>query len=140
MYSLKIVYINIDQCLVRLFILAKVIGTFKTDQMEREMLQILFTYEKVPGQVQRFLAQMSKNFSGPIRCWNILGGAPSIASLRLVQYYGQKYDDDKLNSILKTMPGAVQIPVDQTKLPRSPPARMENTFIYYFNGPNDWYI
>jgi len=38
--------------------------------------------------------------------------------------YGQKYDDDKLNCILETMPGAVQIPVDQKRLPRNPPAKM----------------
>src|SRR5436190_18155813 len=41
-YSAKITYINIDQRLVRLFILAKVMDTFKTDQTEREMLQTLF--------------------------------------------------------------------------------------------------
>ena len=56
-YSSKIAYINvnIDQRLVRLFILAKVMGTFQTDQTEHEMLQTLFTYEKESGQVQRFL-------------------------------------------------------------------------------------
>ncbi|GES89486.1 hypothetical protein GLOIN_2v1480732 [Rhizophagus clarus] len=38
--------------------------------------------------------------------------------------YGQKYDYVKMGSILKIMPDAIQIPVDQTKLPRCPPARM----------------
>src|SRR5689334_9563097 len=38
--------------------------------------------------------------------------------------YGQRYDDDKLSCILETMPGAVQIPVDQKCLPRNPPAKM----------------
>jgi hypothetical protein len=42
---------------------------------------------------------------------------------RVVEY-GQRYDDDRLSYILETMPGAVQLPVDQTKLPRSPPAKM----------------
>src|SRR5215204_3049768 len=48
-YSAKITYINIGQLLVRLFIfLAKVMGTFQTNQTEHEMLQTLFTYEKEP--------------------------------------------------------------------------------------------
>ncbi|CAG8730339.1 20278_t:CDS:2 [Gigaspora margarita] len=38
--------------------------------------------------------------------------------------YGQRYDDDKLNYILETMPGAIQVPVDQTQLPCNPPAKM----------------
>jgi len=38
--------------------------------------------------------------------------------------YGQMYDDDKLDHILEIMPGAIQLPVDQTKLPRSPPTKM----------------
>src|SRR3954454_13946134 len=54
-YSAKIIYINIEKRLVRLFILAKVMGTFETDQTEHEMLQTLLKYEKVPGQAQRFL-------------------------------------------------------------------------------------
>src|SRR4051812_21635643 len=37
--------------------------------------------------------------------------------------YGQRYDDDRLSSILESMPGAVQLLVDQTKLPRSPPTK-----------------
>jgi len=51
-YSAKITYINIDQHLVRLFILAKVM---QTDQTEHEMLQTLLTYEGEPGEAQRFL-------------------------------------------------------------------------------------
>ncbi|CAG8600888.1 5979_t:CDS:2, partial [Racocetra fulgida] len=35
-----------------------------------------------------------------------------------------EYDDDKLNYILETMSGAVQVPVDQTRLPCNPPAKM----------------
>ncbi|CAG8575859.1 14706_t:CDS:2 [Funneliformis caledonium] len=38
--------------------------------------------------------------------------------------YGQRYDDDKLTSVLDAMPSAVQIPVDQTRLPRGPPIKM----------------
>ncbi|CAG8500512.1 8571_t:CDS:2, partial [Acaulospora morrowiae] len=38
--------------------------------------------------------------------------------------YGQEYNDDQLNHILETMPGAIQLPVDQTRLPRSKPAKM----------------
>ncbi|CAG8751719.1 15265_t:CDS:2, partial [Acaulospora morrowiae] len=38
--------------------------------------------------------------------------------------YGQEYTDDQLNYILETMPGAIQVPVDQTRLPRSKPAKM----------------
>src|SRR2546421_7270603 len=37
---------------------------------------------------------------------------------------GQMYDDDKLTCILKAMPGAVQLSVDQTKLSYCKPARM----------------
>ncbi|CAG8476133.1 9289_t:CDS:2, partial [Funneliformis mosseae] len=37
---------------------------------------------------------------------------------------GQRYDDDKLTSVLDAMPSAVQIPVDQTRLPRGPPTKM----------------
>src|SRR6185369_13163886 len=54
-YSAKIIYINIDQHLVRFFILAKVTGTMQTDQTEHEMLQTLLTYEGEPGEAQRFL-------------------------------------------------------------------------------------
>ncbi|CAG8633318.1 5169_t:CDS:2, partial [Ambispora gerdemannii] len=38
--------------------------------------------------------------------------------------YGQEYRNDKLDYILETMPGAIQLPVDQTRLPRSKPAKM----------------
>jgi len=47
----------------------------------------------------------------------------TVYNQRIIEY-GQMYDDETLNYILKTKPGAVQIPVDQTKLPRSPPARL----------------
>ncbi|RHZ46661.1 hypothetical protein Glove_609g7 [Diversispora epigaea] len=33
--------------------------------------------------------------------------------------YGQEYTDDKLNEILEIMPGAIQFPVDQKRLPYS---------------------
>ncbi|CAG8616892.1 10895_t:CDS:2, partial [Acaulospora morrowiae] len=42
----------------------------------------------------------------------------TIHKQRVIEY-GQKYDDDKLNCILETMPGAVQIPVNQKRLPRN---------------------
>ncbi|RGB26739.1 hypothetical protein C1646_720388 [Rhizophagus diaphanus] len=151
---------------VGLFILAKVMGTFETDQTEHEMLQTLLKYEKVPGQAQRFLARMSKNFRWPYSMPEYLRrsafnnitkvGSKSdeefglevglnllffykafdkgefagrendwvtVHNQRIIEY-GQMYDDDKLSCILKTMRGAVQIPVNQTKLPRCPPARM----------------
>ncbi|CAG8593483.1 15652_t:CDS:2 [Acaulospora morrowiae] len=38
--------------------------------------------------------------------------------------YGQEYRNDQLDYILETMPGAIQLPVDQTRLPRSKPAKM----------------
>ncbi|CAG8572880.1 4026_t:CDS:2 [Diversispora eburnea] len=38
--------------------------------------------------------------------------------------YGQEYNDDQLNKILEIMPGAIQLPVDQTRLPQSKPAKM----------------
>ncbi|CAG8503406.1 9180_t:CDS:2 [Acaulospora morrowiae] len=37
---------------------------------------------------------------------------------------GQEYSDDQLDHVLETLPGAIQLPVDQTRLPRSPPAKM----------------
>ncbi|CAG8608801.1 968_t:CDS:2, partial [Dentiscutata heterogama] len=104
-------------------------------------------YEKVPGQAQIFLARMGKNFRWPYSMPDYLrrGAFNNITKVgsksdeefglevgvNLIFFYnalddecGQMYDDDKLNCILKTMPGAVQIPVNQKKLPRSPPARM----------------
>ena len=47
----------------------------------------------------------------------------TVHNQRIIEY-GQMYDDDELSCILKTMRGAVQIPVNQTNLPRCPPARM----------------
>ncbi|CAB4382494.1 unnamed protein product [Rhizophagus irregularis] len=47
---------------VGLFILAKVMRTF---QKEYETLETLSMYEKRPGQAQRFLARVSKNFRWP---------------------------------------------------------------------------
>ncbi|RHZ81482.1 hypothetical protein Glove_120g195 [Diversispora epigaea] len=38
--------------------------------------------------------------------------------------YGSRYDDDKLSDILEALPGTIQIPVDQTQLPRVPPAKI----------------
>ncbi|CAG8462074.1 2035_t:CDS:2 [Ambispora leptoticha] len=38
--------------------------------------------------------------------------------------YGQEYSDYQLDHVLETLPGAIQLPVDQTRLPRSPPAKM----------------
>ncbi|CAG8645842.1 3880_t:CDS:2, partial [Racocetra fulgida] len=32
--------------------------------------------------------------------------------------YGKEYSDDQLNYVLETMPGAIQLPVDQARLPR----------------------
>ena len=47
----------------------------------------------------------------------------TVHNQRIIEY-GQMYDDDKLSYILETMPGAVQIPVSQKKLPHCPLARM----------------
>nr|CAG8435801.1 9002_t:CDS:2 [Entrophospora candida] len=39
--------------------------------------------------------------------------------------YGKEYSDDQLNYVLETMPDAIQLPVDQERLPRSKPAKMD---------------
>jgi hypothetical protein len=52
--------------------------------------------------------------------------------------YGQRYSDDKLNYILKKMPGAVQLPVDQKCLPRSKPRRM--VIAKCINNGNDYKV
>ncbi|CAG8597027.1 1159_t:CDS:2 [Paraglomus occultum] len=137
--------------------------TFQTAQDNPpETLQTLLTYEKTPGQAQRFLARVGKNFRWPssmpeylrrsafeniadvdfefddevgfnlLFFYNALDRGEfsehenewvTVHKQRVIEY-GQKYDDDKLNCILETMPGAVQIPVDQKRLPRNPPAKM----------------
>ncbi|RIA99014.1 hypothetical protein C1645_811983 [Glomus cerebriforme] len=56
---------------------------------------------------------------------------------RVVEY-GQRYDDDRLNDILEAMPGAVQLPVDQTKLLRSPPAKIVT--VQHVNNSNDYKV
>ncbi|CAG8730760.1 14585_t:CDS:2, partial [Acaulospora colombiana] len=38
--------------------------------------------------------------------------------------YGQQYNDEQLNRVLEAMPSAIQLPVDQTRLPRNKPAKM----------------
>lgn len=48
------------------------------------------------------------------------------------------YDDDKLDHILEIMPDAVQIPVDQTKLPRSLPTKMLT--VQHVNISNDYKV
>jgi len=40
----------------------------------------------------------------------------TVNNQRVIEY-GQMYDNKKLSQILELMPGAVQLPVDQTKLP-----------------------
>ncbi|CAG8466820.1 4513_t:CDS:2 [Ambispora leptoticha] len=140
--------------------------TFQTAQDNpSETLQTLLTYEKRPGQAQRFLGtvpRVGKNFRWPssmpeylrrsafeniadvdfefddevgfnlLFFYNALDSGEfsehenewvTVYKQRVIEY-GQKYDDDKLNCILETMPGAVQIPVDQKRLPRNPPAKM----------------
>ena len=52
--------------------------------------------------------------------------------------YGQRYDDDKLTSVLDAMPSAVQIPVDQTRLPRGPPIKMVT--VHRTNNGNDYKV
>ncbi|CAG8678903.1 8849_t:CDS:2, partial [Ambispora leptoticha] len=109
--------------------------------------KLFSTYEQESGQL--FTARMGKNFRFPR---NILEGVPSITSLVLgpnptkclvhnqrVIEYGQMYDDDdKLDQILEAMPGALQIPVDQTKLPRNPPAKMVT--VQRINNGNDYKV
>ena len=59
MYSVKTIYcihVLISINVTRLFILSKVMDTFQTAQDNPpETLQTLLTYEKMPGQAQRFL-------------------------------------------------------------------------------------
>ncbi|CAG8623140.1 18277_t:CDS:2, partial [Acaulospora morrowiae] len=47
----------------------------------------------------------------------------TVYNQRVVEY-GQQYNDEQLNSVLEAMPSAIQLPVDQTRLPRSKPAKM----------------
>ncbi|RIB16029.1 hypothetical protein C2G38_1541330 [Gigaspora rosea] len=137
-------------------------GTFPTFVNPPETLQTLLVYEKKPGEAQKFLAHMGKNFRWPSSMpeylresafdkianiefefddevgYNLLffynaldkgefAGHESewvtVHKQRVIEY-GQRYDDDKLDYILETMPGAVQIPVDQTRLPCNPLAKM----------------
>ncbi|CAG8810229.1 35712_t:CDS:2, partial [Racocetra persica] len=144
------------------FISFKIMGTFQTSVNPPEMLQTLLAYEKKPGQAQKFLACMGKNFRWPSSMpeylrrsafeniadvefefdnevgYNLLffynaldksefAGHESewvtIHKQRVIEYR-QRYDDDKLNYILETMPGTVQVPVDQTRLSCNPPAKM----------------
>ncbi|CAJ0627512.1 10890_t:CDS:2 [Entrophospora sp. SA101] len=46
----------------------------------------------------------------------------TVHNQRVVEY-GEEYSDDQLNYVLETMPGAIQLPVDQERLPRSKPAK-----------------
>ncbi|CAG8483391.1 8314_t:CDS:2 [Scutellospora calospora] len=127
-----------------------------------ETLQSLLKYEHKPGQAQRFLARMGKNFRWPfsmpeylrrhafkkiadvefefddevgfnfIFFYNALDMGEftghenewvTVYNQKVVEY-GKEYSDDQLDYVLETMPGAIQLPVDQTRLPRSKPAKM----------------
>ncbi|CAG8479550.1 5578_t:CDS:2, partial [Paraglomus occultum] len=96
-----------------------------------ETLQTLLTYEKTPGQAQRFLGTLAWIGFNLLFFYNALDSGKfsehknkwvTVHKQRVIEY-GQKYDD-KLDYILETMPGAVQIPVDQKRLPCNPPAKM----------------
>ncbi|GET01442.1 hypothetical protein GLOIN_2v1598270 [Rhizophagus clarus] len=129
-------------------------GTFQTDQTEEEMVKTLFILVICVDVIKLFTARMSKNFRWPSLMPEYLRrstfdnitvvGSKSdgvwdefarhenewvtVHNQKVIEC-GQMYDDDKLVHILELMPGIVQIPVDQTKLPCSPSAKMEN---YYF--------
>ena len=55
-----------------------------------------------------------------------------------VMEYGQEYSDEELDHILENMPGAVQIPVDQTRLPCSKPIKM--VIAKRINDGNDYKV
>ncbi|CAG8622233.1 6802_t:CDS:2 [Ambispora gerdemannii] len=132
------------------------------EQNPPETLQSLLKYEHKPGQAQRFLACVGKNFRWPssmpeyfrgdafeqiadvefefddeigfnlIFFYNALDTGKfsghedewvTVYNQKIIEY-GQEYDAEKLNSILETMPSAIQLPVDLTRLPRSKPAKI----------------
>lgn len=61
----------------------------------------------------------------------------TVHNQRVIEY-GQMYDDDKLDHILEIMPGAVQLLVDQIKLPRSPLVKMVT--VQRVNNGNDYKV
>ncbi|RHZ51565.1 hypothetical protein Glove_476g20 [Diversispora epigaea] len=132
------------------------------EQNPPETLQSLLKYEYDPGQAQRFLDRVGKNFRWPSLMpeylrrdafiniadvpfesddevgFNLLffykeldkgkfSGHEhewvTVCKQRVIEY-GPRYDNNKLDNILEAMPGTVQIPVDQTRLPRNPPTKM----------------
>ncbi|CAG8641012.1 11386_t:CDS:2 [Ambispora leptoticha] len=127
-----------------------------------ETLQSLLKYESKPGQAQRFLARVGKNFMWPssipeylrrrafikiadvdlefedevgfniIFFYNVFDRGEfagqenewvTVNNQKVIKY-GEEYNDDQLNHVLETMPNAIQLPVDRTRLPRSKPAKM----------------
>ncbi|PKC05054.1 hypothetical protein RhiirA5_361761 [Rhizophagus irregularis] len=70
------------------------VGSKSDEEFDLEVgLNLLFFYNALD----------KGEFSGRENDW------VTVHNQRIIEYYGQKYDDDKLNSIFKTMPGAVQI-------------------------------
>ncbi|CAG8826372.1 34607_t:CDS:2, partial [Racocetra persica] len=59
------------------------------------------------------------------RSYKVLGlrEEAALTQKNLSNEYGEKYGDDQLNYVLETMPNAIQLPVDQTRLPCSKPAK-----------------
>ncbi|CAG8787824.1 4842_t:CDS:2, partial [Racocetra persica] len=52
--------------------------------------------------------------------------------------YGQEYNNDQLNNTLEDMPGAIQLPIDQTHLPYSKPAKM--VIVQRINNGNNYKV
>ncbi|CAG8673204.1 9347_t:CDS:2, partial [Ambispora leptoticha] len=99
------------------------IDTFQTAQDNLpEMLQTLLMYEKKPGQVQSSHGQeLQLDF---IFFYNVLDGDKfarhenkwvMVHNQKMLEY-GQEYDGDQLDNILKTMSGIIQLSVNQKLL------------------------
>ncbi|RHZ87431.1 hypothetical protein Glove_34g41 [Diversispora epigaea] len=113
-----------------------------------ETLQSLLKYEYKPGQMQKFLEYLRRyvfikitdvdlEFEDEVRFniiffYNALDKGEftghknewvTVNNQKVIKY-GEKYSDDQLNHVLETMPNAIQLLVDRTRLPRSKPAKM----------------
>nr|CAG8434393.1 8783_t:CDS:2 [Entrophospora candida] len=52
--------------------------------------------------------------------------------------YGKEYSDDQLNYVLETMPDAIQLPVDQERLPRNAPGSILPHHVKRILGRKGW--
>src|SRR5437773_2303577 len=50
----------------------------------------------------------------------------TVHNQKVIEYGKEKYSDDQMDYVLEIMPSAIQLPVDQERLPRSKPAKVVN--------------